>query len=453
MSENTTHPPGATEAAEAFNQDVMRKALAQIAARVEPGDPSLPTDPYDNGAWRNAWYQQVQRRQNIARDALDAADPNLTAQPLTPPTSTAPAATPSDKDDEARGRVTWHSTGEDEGPDVGLSMGLGKGVLYVGEITSDCHAEGGEEAAALGDDCGWWLTLRGIPLGRFVSVEAGREFFDVLEGLVRPAASPAPAGASEAEKNLFYPPEVLATDPAPHIGLEGREAAEASIRAEKVRHALNGCDAWNESLIVGTVSGERSLLHIAKTLAAEVRRLQALPTTAPSGGEAVLREAAAQLCERAGATVHWEAFEDEERATRLRVCEERRHQWGSDDECEHDGMCAECGQDMAEHHETDASKAVRKVCRKLAAAIRALALPAPAPDGRDGEVERLREALANLVADVDALIGSSGGVYGLHLNGDVAPWEELCRGGRFEEWLTRLEDARAAIAPSSEERR
>ena len=33
------------------------------------------------------------------------------------------------------------------------------------------------------------------------------------------------------------------------------------------------------------------------------------------------------------------------------------------------------------------------------------------------------------------LINSSQGVYGLHLNGDPSPWEELEEGGEFEEWL------------------
>ena len=33
------------------------------------------------------------------------------------------------------------------------------------------------------------------------------------------------------------------------------------------------------------------------------------------------------------------------------------------------------------------------------------------------------------------LMDESAGVYGLHLNGDPSPWDELRTGGRFEEWL------------------
>ena len=54
----------------------------------------------------------------------------------------------------------------------------------------------------------------------------------------------------------------------------------------------------------------------------------------------------------------------------------------------------------------------------------------------NAEVERLREAV-NAVFD---LIEESHGVTGLHLNGDVAPWDELLRGGRYEDWLAPLSD-------------
>jgi len=51
------------------------------------------------------------------------------------------------------------------------------------------------------------------------------------------------------------------------------------------------------------------------------------------------------------------------------------------------------------------------------------------------------EQLEAAVSAVDALISDSEGVAGLHLNGDVAPWEELRTGGRFEEWLIEFDAA------------
>lgn len=61
------------------------------------------------------------------------------------------------------------------------------------------------------------------------------------------------------------------------------------------------------------------------------------------------------------------------------------------------------------------------------------------------EVTVLREALTHLVRSLDELIAESGGVYGLHMNGDPAPWSSLTEGGHFEEWLIELERARAAL--------
>lgn len=42
---------------------------------------------------------------------------------------------------------------------------------------------------------------------------------------------------------------------------------------------------------------------------------------------------------------------------------------------------------------------------------------------------------------VESLILESKGVAGLHLNGDLAGWDELRTGGRFEAWLYRFDDA------------
>lgn len=90
-------------------------------------------------------------------------------------------------DDEAyeRGRIVWHCSEEDGGPDVGMSLGLGHGwAMWVGEITRAAHADGGEAVAALGDDCGWWLMIYPdhVPLARFADVEGAHEFFDYIAG-------------------------------------------------------------------------------------------------------------------------------------------------------------------------------------------------------------------------------------------------------------------------------
>lgn len=61
----------------------------------------------------------------------------------------------------------------------------------------------------------------------------------------------------------------------------------------------------------------------------------------------------------------------------------------------------------------------------------------------------LLEALQGLLSDIEGLIGESGGVYGLHMNGDPSPWNELDEGGRFER-LSNLSAAHAAIRAATE---
>jgi hypothetical protein len=75
-----------------------------------------------------------------------------------------------------RGVVTWHSSDEDSGPDVGLSIGLGDGkLLWVGEVP---------------DRDGWCLAIyhplcKGgrEDLASFHDAESARAFFDEMERL------------------------------------------------------------------------------------------------------------------------------------------------------------------------------------------------------------------------------------------------------------------------------
>jgi hypothetical protein len=69
----------------------------------------------------------------------------------------------------------------------------------------------------------------------------------------------------------------------------------------------------------------------------------------------------------------------------------------------------------------------------------------PVPD------TKVCELLNLLLGDLDALIDSSEGVAGLHLNGDVASWGSLRKGGRFETWLMRMDEARAFLDSTMDE--
>jgi hypothetical protein len=77
-------------------------------------------------------------------------------------------------------------------------------------------------------------------------------------------------------------------------------------------------------------------------------------------------------------------------------------------------------------------------------------------EGPDGWITKLRQQLAvaeaaikvkdEALQELDDLIGETSGVYGLHLNGDPSPWGEIIKGGRFER-LSTLPEALAATEP------
>ena len=63
----------------------------------------------------------------------------------------------------------------------------------------------------------------------------------------------------------------------------------------------------------------------------------------------------------------------------------------------------------------------------------------------DIEDYRLQKLIAGLLA-VERLINESGGIWGLHRNGNNSPWGELRTGGRFENWLYEFDDALELIS-------
>lgn len=53
------------------------------------------------------------------------------------------------------------------------------------------------------------------------------------------------------------------------------------------------------------------------------------------------------------------------------------------------------------------------------------------------DIEKIKKG----IKAVRVLIDNSSGVDGLHLNGDIAIWEDLERGGWLEHWLIDFNDA------------
>ena len=89
------------------------------------------------------------------------------------------------------GQITWASSDEGGGPDVGITVGLGNGrFLWCGEITkSRWEGLAGAEGALMGE-CGWWLILYGreqtLVLGKLLDDESAHVLTQILsEALLR----------------------------------------------------------------------------------------------------------------------------------------------------------------------------------------------------------------------------------------------------------------------------
>ena len=70
----------------------------------------------------------------------------------------------------------------------------------------------------------------------------------------------------------------------------------------------------------------------------------------------------------------------------------------------------------------------------------------------DPLLDEMAEALEKAVHAINDLIANSIGVAGLHLNGDVAHWEDLRTGGRLETWLSDFDAANEALQKYREQK-
>lgn len=90
------------------------------------------------------------------------------------------------------GQVQWHCSEEDGGPDVGLLLRLDASqYLWAGELLRDDWEDAGPDAAALGDDSGFWAILyeeggkRKTVLGRFIEQTVAQDFIEKMAMIIR----------------------------------------------------------------------------------------------------------------------------------------------------------------------------------------------------------------------------------------------------------------------------
>ena len=123
------------------------------------------------------------------------------------------APDPTELDDavDTLGRVTWLSSEEEGGPDVGLILGLGDGrSLFLGELPNATLEEHGVDPGHEGS--GWWWMLYGKTavdsaiLGPASDTDDARQAFNTLEQIIRSlAASQAELTRLRAQPNTTKP--------------------------------------------------------------------------------------------------------------------------------------------------------------------------------------------------------------------------------------------------------
>lgn len=143
-----------------------------------------------------------------------------------------------DLDNESEfGRVTWLSSEEDGGPDVGVVLGLGEGrSLFIGELPNITLQEHGLDP----NDGSWWLSMYEpddhIILGPVRNEYGARDVFDRLFATLQQSSRRLEA-LEEAERALEASALVMDGmqdgngEPAPEISLI--DTALTRIRAAK----------------------------------------------------------------------------------------------------------------------------------------------------------------------------------------------------------------------------
>lgn len=96
-----------------------------------------------------------------------------------------------DYEDVSIGGVTWHSSDEDSGPDVGISVYVGENDrVWCGEISRKCFSEC-EGEKHFSDDGGWFI-VRYNPhptlIARCADPDDAREFVESVAAWIRAGA-------------------------------------------------------------------------------------------------------------------------------------------------------------------------------------------------------------------------------------------------------------------------
>lgn len=152
--------------------DVLQDIIDRI---VDEGDRAYLGSTNDVERLKRAVAEVEKIRADLAVEARDLIKDIRAKRDLVSP------------DEDEIGAVVWHSSDEDSGPDVGISLGLGNSrSLWLGELAKATL----EDAGVAVDDggMGWWLAMAGPNemqvIAPVTDPEAGRALFDMLARLL-----------------------------------------------------------------------------------------------------------------------------------------------------------------------------------------------------------------------------------------------------------------------------
>lgn len=192
-------------------------------------------------------------------------------------------------DETELGKIFWHCSDEDSGPDVGRSLGLGNGrSLWFGDITEARYEDAGPEAAALGTSCGTWIILYGpaanetVVLGKAIDGYVGEDALSTIAAAIRTAAAALPAdewqGYTNREAAAIVAMSFLADHDVKDASNPERWGWAKQFYLSAIREPHKGDCPLAEHQ--GPITCQRCCAEEAKTLADAILKAGALPAEA-----------------------------------------------------------------------------------------------------------------------------------------------------------------------------
>lgn len=164
------------------------------------------------------------------------------------------------EDGEAtRGWVTWLSSGEDEGPDCGIMLGLGGGkVLLAGELAKITVEASGVDSARFPDE--WWIAVRHATETEVIAAVADQDAARNFIEMIAKALAPAPEPLRVAEHKCF---ECTSELSGPICLTCNPLASSVRVAGEEVERLQDAIEGECDGLAITEAQAKAILDHVA----------------------------------------------------------------------------------------------------------------------------------------------------------------------------------------------